>query len=240
MQACGVVAEKVAAILAAPQAGSEGGRLLSAHLAALHRMAPFERYSMAGLPQPGRGIGTGTVLASTWPEGLLHDYLGARWFETDPTVLVMRRSPGLFSDTVLADATPDLIAARRLQTVKEGAGRHFVGVPIRHFGRPVGAVVIYRHEAFSPTESAVIELVAPALHAAAAGLPTASEPGPLTPRERECLAWCSEGFTSRQIGDRLLISEFTAIAHLNAAMRKLGAGSRTQAVAEAIRHGHIA
>ena len=33
--------------------------------------------------------------------------------------------------------------------------------------------------------------------------------------------------------------ESTVIAHLNAAMRKLDAGSRTHAVAEAIRHGLI-
>jgi LuxR family quorum sensing-dependent transcriptional regulator len=233
------IADKVARILRASGAGETGGVSFTATLQSLERHVPVGTYSIAGLPQPGRGIGTGTVLASSWPEGLLYDYLKFRWFEADPLVAMMRQAPGLFPDQALAEVPTEAVAARRLEAVKDGAGRHFVGVPIRHFGRRIGAVVLSRHEAFSPEESSLIELVAPALHAAAAGLPTALQPSPLTARERECLAWCSEGLTARQIADLLAIRESTAVAHLNAAMRKLGAGSRPQAVAEAIRHGFI-
>jgi DNA-binding CsgD family transcriptional regulator len=233
------IAEKVGRVLRAPSCGDEAAVNFAGLLQSLRRHVPFDTYAIGGLPQPGRGIGTGTVLASTWPEGLLYDYLKFRWFDTDPLVTMMRRAPGLFPDRALAEINTEAIPARRLEAVKEGAGRHFVGIPIRHFGQRTGAVVLFRHEAFSPEESRLIELVAPALHAAASGLPTAFEPGPLSARERECLTWCSEGFTSRQIADLLAIRESTVIAHLNAAMRKLNAGSRTHAVAQGIRHGLI-
>lgn len=233
------IADKVARILAASSSKGEGSASFAAVLEGLGRHVPVDTYSIAGLPHPGRGIGTGTVLASSWPEGLLHDYLKFRWFEADPLVAVMRRAPGLFPDQALIEVPTEAGPARRLEAVKEGAGRHFVGIPIRHFGRRIGAVVLFRHEAFSPEESALIELVAPALHAAASGLSTARLPTPLTARERECLMWCSDGLTSRQIAELLAVSESTVIAHLNATMRKLNAGSRTHAVAEAIRHGVI-
>jgi DNA-binding CsgD family transcriptional regulator len=233
------IAEKVALILTASASdGDQGGRF-AAVVRSLDRHAPFDTYSIGGLPQTGRGIGTGTVLATTWPEGLLYDYLKHKWFETDALVAKLKQASGVISTRSLADLTIDPTAARRAAAVREGAGRYFIAVPIRHFGRRVGAVALFRHEAFSPEEAGLIELVAPALHAAASGLPTARAPTPLTARERECLMWCSEGFTSRQIAELLAVRESTVIAHLNAAMRKLGAGSRTHAVAEGIRRGVI-
>ena len=69
------IADKIARILIAATSGGDRGAAFSAASRDLAGHAPFETYSIAGLPQPGRGIGTGTVLASTWPEGLLHDYL---------------------------------------------------------------------------------------------------------------------------------------------------------------------
>jgi DNA-binding NarL/FixJ family response regulator len=62
---------------------------------------------------------------------------------------------------------------------------------------------------------------------------------PLTPREREVLALLAQGFTNRGIGERLGISEHTAKFHVNAILGKLGAESRTEAVAEAARLGWI-
>ena len=59
----------------------------------------------------------------------------------------------------------------------------------------------------------------------------------LTPRELEVLQLVAEGLPNKTIADRLYISEHTVKFHLNAAMSKLGARSRTEAVVRATRLG---
>lgn len=62
---------------------------------------------------------------------------------------------------------------------------------------------------------------------------------PLTRRERECLFWASQGKTSWEIGQLLLIGERTVIFHLQNAAQKLGVCGRQAAVARAISLGMI-
>jgi DNA-binding CsgD family transcriptional regulator len=52
----------------------------------------------------------------------------------------------------------------------------------------------------------------------------------LTTRERQVLALVAQGLSNRQIGERLFISAKTASVHVSSILRKLGAGSRTEAV----------
>jgi DNA-binding CsgD family transcriptional regulator/tetratricopeptide (TPR) repeat protein len=59
----------------------------------------------------------------------------------------------------------------------------------------------------------------------------------LTEREAEVLALVAEGFTNRQIGERLFISDKTASVHVTNLLRKLGVPSRTAAAAVARRLG---
>jgi DNA-binding CsgD family transcriptional regulator len=61
-------------------------------------------------------------------------------------------------------------------------------------------------------------------------------PAVLTPREREVIAWASQGKSAGEIGEILKITQRTAEEHLATAARKLGAVNRTHAVAIAIRH----
>ncbi|MFC6050645.1 response regulator transcription factor, partial [Methylobacterium hispanicum] len=61
----------------------------------------------------------------------------------------------------------------------------------------------------------------------------------LTPREREALQWAAAGKSEWEIGTLMAISEHGAEKHLRSVHRKLGAGSRTHAVAEALRRGLI-
>ncbi|RBY80752.1 helix-turn-helix transcriptional regulator [Blastococcus sp. TF02A-26] len=58
-----------------------------------------------------------------------------------------------------------------------------------------------------------------------------------TPREVEVLALLARGRTNRQIGAELYISEKTASVHVSNILAKLGAGSRTEAVAIAAARG---
>ncbi len=62
-----------------------------------------------------------------------------------------------------------------------------------------------------------------------------ADAGPLTPREREVLALLAEGLTSADAAAQLGLSAETIETHVRRALRKLGARSRTHAVALALR-----
>jgi len=90
----------------------------------------------------------------------------------------------------------------------------------------------------TPTADAgAIKLVA----AGAPGSPPASsrplDPFGLTVREREVLALVAEGYTNRRIAEDLFISESTAGVHVSHILGKLGAETRTEAAAIAVRLG---
>ena len=109
-----------------------------------------------------------------------------------------------------------------------------------------------------PNEVSTDQLAA-ALHAAAAGLvvfhPTeipiafpavspasqslAELPEPLTRREREVLQMLAAGLANKEIAARLNISDHTAKFHVAAILGKLGAATRTEAVALGIRRGLV-
>ena len=59
----------------------------------------------------------------------------------------------------------------------------------------------------------------------------------LTQRGVEILRMVSRGKTSQEIADNLRISEVTVKWHVGNSMRKLGAASRAEAVAIALRQG---
>lgn len=61
----------------------------------------------------------------------------------------------------------------------------------------------------------------------------------LSPREAEVLRQVAAGQTNKSIALKLGISEHTVKFHLGSAMTKLGASSRAEAVATAIRRGLI-
>jgi DNA-binding NarL/FixJ family response regulator len=62
----------------------------------------------------------------------------------------------------------------------------------------------------------------------------------LTQREREVLRLLADGHANEEIGRRLFISPETVRTHIRKAMTKLGAETRTQAVAKALRLSLIA
>ena len=61
----------------------------------------------------------------------------------------------------------------------------------------------------------------------------------LTPRELEVLALLSEGMTNPEIAEQLVVSRSTVKHHVRAILSKLGATSRTEAVALAIKHNLV-
>jgi DNA-binding NarL/FixJ family response regulator len=112
--------------------------------------------------------------------------------------------------------------------------------------------------AMLPSEISTDQLAA-ALHAAAAGLvilhpsevpaafpasapasqPLADLAEPLTRRERDVLQMLAAGLANKEIAARLNISDHTAKFHVAAILGKLGAATRTEAVALGIRRGLV-
>ena len=60
------------------------------------------------------------------------------------------------------------------------------------------------------------------------GVPTLD---PLSPREHEVAVLIAEGHTNREIGERLVISEWTVDTHVRHILTKLGLRSRAQVAA---------
>jgi LuxR family maltose regulon positive regulatory protein len=119
------------------------------------------------------------------------------------------------------------------------AGYHSgCSVPIRHDGRPVGALSLsdsqHRPEMTSLLDELEVvgELLGPALVCRGAAR--------LTRREDELLALLDEGLRFKQVARRLGISEATAKTHGRNLFRKLGASSRAEAVHRARERGLLA
>jgi len=75
--------------------------------------------------------------------------------------------------------------------------------------------------------------------AAPASQTLAELPEPLTRREREVLQMLAAGLANKEIAARLNISDHTAKFHVAAILGKLGAATRTEAVALGIRRGLV-
>jgi DNA-binding CsgD family transcriptional regulator len=72
-----------------------------------------------------------------------------------------------------------------------------------------------------------------------AAAPLPADPYGLSPREREVLALLVEGWTNRQIGAALFISEKTASVHVTHILDKLGVDGRVAAAGVAVRAGLV-
>ena len=62
---------------------------------------------------------------------------------------------------------------------------------------------------------------------------------PLSERERECLAWVSQGKTTDEVAVILGVSSNTVNSYVAHAIQKFGASNRAMAIATAIRSGII-
>jgi DNA-binding CsgD family transcriptional regulator len=102
-----------------------------------------------------------------------------------------------------------------------------------------------RRSAWEDGEARVLRAIGPHLGRALRierGLAAVRPPGPveprarasLTQRERDCLGWIARGASSKETARQLSLSVYTVNEYVASAMRKLGAGSRAEAVAMAL------
>ena len=115
--------------------------------------------------------------------------------------------------------------------------------PVHGPGGYVGvtSLAFERLHEISPAEVSAISFASLVLHHHMMSLtPAAAIQGPrLSPRERDCVAFISEGKSDWEIAEALGVAETTVLTHVQNAKRKLGARTRSQAVALAILAGLI-
>lgn len=139
---------------------------------------------------------------------------------------------------VVLDA-PDVVLAN-------AASPHVTaGVPVVTLGASdEGAAAVVPEGVSAAVLDAVLRVVTAGLIVRPAGEPggfaNAEEASSvLTPREAEVLAAVGAGLSNKEVARRLGISAHTVKFHLEQAFRKLGAGSRAEAVAKGLRRGVI-
>ena len=119
------------------------------------------------------------------------------------------------------------------------------GVPVIMLGASDEGAAAVVPEGVSPAVlDAVLRVVTAGLIVRPAGEPggfaSAEEASSvLTAREAEVLAAVGAGLSNKEVARRLGISAHTVKFHLEQAFRKLGAGSRAEAVAKGLRRGVI-
>lgn len=165
----------------------------------------------------------------------------ARIEQHRPTVaLIDIRMPGLSGFDVIA---------RARRSAPETAALVYTGhadVPTLHEALDAGARGLVLKVAPLPELVRAVEIVSSgsvyvdAVLAAGLAMRTASSTPDLSKREREILRLLSHGLTNEEIGKQIYISPETVRTHVRRAIGKLGAKTRTQAVATALRQGLIA
>lgn len=222
-----------------PLARAFGGGAFDSMLDRVRRVCPFEGFAVGRTPGRDRA---NPFVADNWPADFRAYYLAHRWHAHSAFGAALARGEDVVTEVDIEIASRDdpVMRSRREAVIEATGGACVVAVPVRDRGCVAGSVALARREPFSPRECEIATIVAPAVFAAAMAAPG---PGPvtgtLTSRESECLGFAADGKTAWEIGRILDLSENTVASHLAAATRKLGAATRTHAVAEALRRGLI-
>jgi PAS domain S-box-containing protein len=137
--------------------------------------------------------------------------------------------------------TVQAIRTRRPQRAVTLGVRHADGrlVWLRVSVRPVGDCVVTSLSDISDLRR-VEDEAASLARRLGEGHPPAGGRGMLSRREREVVELLALGLTGDQVGERLGIASATVRVHIRNATGKLGASTRTQAVAIAVARGEVA
>ena len=127
----------------------------------------------------------------------------------------------------------------------DGAGLVLIGAlphDLRESPPDAGPIALLGGDASGAAIAAAVAAVAAGLRVVDPTLPVEEDPpqSDLTPRELEVLQHLAAGVTNKRLARDLAISENTVKFHVSAVLAKLGAESRTEAVAIAARRGLVA
>jgi DNA-binding CsgD family transcriptional regulator len=194
----------------------------------------FAYYLFAIFPEADRRTFESTVIASNWPSGLHHSYSRADLFSKSRFIETARRRVAPINDpNALFSTDPlDRPNAEIRKAFHAGGFKNTVAFAISDAGGSRRAF------AFSGEGQAIPDLAGITLSAIrlldeliqSEGLPATLEIQ-LTVRETDFLALAAQGKTSNETADLLGVSNHTVNAYLRSAIKKLGATSKSQAVA---------
>ncbi len=197
----------------------------------------FQTLIVTGLPNPDQRFEQ-VVLAKRWPAEWFRLYAAKQYINVDPVARLCRKSFNPFEwSEAPYDPERDPRAREVMQRAADFSMSNGFIVPIH--GRGYDACV-----SLGGAELDLNVRSKPAIHLMAMyGFdrvrrlldPERLRPRSLTARERETLAWASQGKSAWETGEILGISQRTVEEHLAAARRKLGAVNRVHAVAIGIR-----
>jgi DNA-binding CsgD family transcriptional regulator len=177
------------------------------------------------------------------------DYAGTEFQKYDRVMpyAASRTTPWLYWDLWSRPAEHEItrrMEANVLARIASGLGIPLHGPGLRFTGAHLGSLLAPAELARLDRETRpVVTMIATLFHEHYRRLRTpapAAAPSPLTGRERECLLWAASGKTAWETAMILTISESAVKKHLASAADKLGARTRTQAVATALQRGIIA
>jgi DNA-binding CsgD family transcriptional regulator len=181
-----------------------------------------------------------------YPQEWQKHYFSHHYQEIDP---VITRTAGMTGPYIWSDwCKSGMLALVEQEVFYEAADaglREGVSIPLHG---PFGSLAVVSFASKDQAIDAVsvlskLHVIAAEFHLCCSALspqdPTEAKLLTLTPKQRECLSWVSQGKSSWDIGVILGISENTVNFHLKEILRKLGTSSRTVAVVKAIRLGLI-
>lgn len=200
-----------------------------------------------------RSTGAALAVRSTTPDALMRDYVDQRLHLHDPWMQICAASTALDSLDVDHETTApsrrDKLQMSRL--FSDHGVRRAVLVPC-YSGHRTGGIVLYARSATAagwlgqPSGLDQARLLVAVLSSQYRPERDRSQTTqlyclghPLSAREREVLQWLSTGCRTARIAERMRIEEVTVTKHLLSVRRKLGARTREQALAIALRDGLI-
>ena len=201
----------------------------------------FETLLFSGLPTPQQRFDT-MVMGARWPAEWFKVYNEGRYVHADPVIRHLQRSTKPFEWTEARydpETEPKAAELMRLRA-DFGFGRAFE-VPIPGpTGNTAGVSMSGPDAELTAQSRPAIHLMALYAFERAASLRVALRPKPfLTQRERDVLSWAAAGKSAWEVGEILNVAKRTVDEHAQMATRKLGAVTRTQAIALAIRDRFI-
>ena len=201
-----------------------------------------------------RTRGAAIAVRSTTPDALMQDYVDARLHLNDPWMQICAQGNALDLldvDQELQSRSPG-DKARVSRLFADHGVRRAVLVPC-YGGHRTGGIVLYARSrsaagwlgrAEGLDQARLLVTILSTLYRPEADLSQSPQlyhlQNPLSAREREVLLWLSTGLRTARIADRMGIREVTVTKHLTSARRKLGARTREQALAIAVRDGLVA
>lgn len=202
----------------------------------------FTSFMCSAPPRPEE-VAYDPVLFDAWPIEWRARYRKRRYHLHDPMLRELYRTANPFTwSAVMQHSSPSPEAQHVMDEAADMGMRDGFVVPIYGIGGQVHAVTMAgRAPQLNDQGRAELHLISIYAYARAKQLKRRSGVPPISLRRREqqVIQWAAAGKTDWEIARILGISESAAHKHIENIKRRMGVGTRVQAIVEAIRQGQI-